>query len=261
MKPIPPSPLFHGSTAANANAAATAASTAVPPAASTSAPTVAAVRLCEATMPPRDEAPGLRTSQFCVRCILVPQLFRDDRVDAGRIEGVVAGDPGDLVIRRRVAPDRILGPPDLAARRRLDRPVRRFAFERAGRVVLGRAHQIEPHILFRKTMHGAVAGLLDPQGRGAVGDGRAGEDDFDMPPIRLEVDAVFGAADKSGGWVRHFGSSAGSMLQRFAGAAYASNEAMQLSRSWGMVIGPHSIASRFLRNAGLLRNIAVYASL
>src|SRR5271170_2685242 len=46
-----------------------------------------------------------------------------------------------------------------------------------------------------------------------------------------------------------------------AGAAYASNEAMQLARSWGKVIGPHSIASRFLRKAGLLRNSAVYCSL
>ena len=69
MNPIPPSPLFHGSTAASANAVATAASTAVPPAASISAPTLAAVAFCEATIPPRDDTPGLRISQFCVRCM------------------------------------------------------------------------------------------------------------------------------------------------------------------------------------------------
>ena len=38
MHPIPPRPLFHGSTAANANAVATTASTALPPDASVCAP-------------------------------------------------------------------------------------------------------------------------------------------------------------------------------------------------------------------------------
>jgi len=69
MNPIPPSPLFHGSTAASANAVATTASTAVPPDFRISAPTLAATAFCDATMPPRDEAPGLRISQFCVRCM------------------------------------------------------------------------------------------------------------------------------------------------------------------------------------------------
>jgi hypothetical protein len=36
---------------------------------------------------------------------------------------------------------------------------------------------------------------------------------------------------------------------------------MQLARSWESVIGPHSIASRFLRKPALLRNRAEYASL
>src|SRR6266700_6738656 len=64
---IPPRPLFHGSTAASAKPAATAASTALPPAVSISAPTSAARRCCEATMPRRERAAGFRTCQFCVR--------------------------------------------------------------------------------------------------------------------------------------------------------------------------------------------------
>src|SRR5713226_5950268 len=65
MYPIPPRPLFHGSTAASAKPAATAASTALPPAASMSAPTSAARRCWEATTPRRERAGGLRTCQFC----------------------------------------------------------------------------------------------------------------------------------------------------------------------------------------------------
>src|SRR6266702_163365 len=63
---MPPRPLFHGSTAASAKPAATAASTALPPAASISAPTSAARRCWEATMPRRERAAGFRTCQFCV---------------------------------------------------------------------------------------------------------------------------------------------------------------------------------------------------
>src|SRR6266702_3791517 len=66
MYPIPPRPLFHGSTAAGAKPEATAASTALPPAASISAPTSAARRCWEATMPRRERAAGFRTCQFCV---------------------------------------------------------------------------------------------------------------------------------------------------------------------------------------------------
>src|SRR2546425_10149110 len=70
MYPIPPKPLFHGSTAARAKPAATAASTALPPEASISTPTSAARRCCEATMPRRERAAGLRTCQFCVSLIV-----------------------------------------------------------------------------------------------------------------------------------------------------------------------------------------------
>src|SRR6266851_5656259 len=70
MYPIPPRPLFHGSMAASAKPAATAASTALPPAASIPAPTSAARRCCEATMPRRERAAGLRTCQFCVSLIV-----------------------------------------------------------------------------------------------------------------------------------------------------------------------------------------------
>src|SRR6266705_4476025 len=66
MYPMPPRPLFHGSRAASAKPEATAASTALPPAASISAPTSAARRCWEATMPRRERAAGFRTCQFCV---------------------------------------------------------------------------------------------------------------------------------------------------------------------------------------------------
>ena len=51
MKPTPPKPLFHGSTAASAKPVATAASTALPPAARIFAPASPAMRFCVATMP------------------------------------------------------------------------------------------------------------------------------------------------------------------------------------------------------------------
>src|SRR6266571_761557 len=53
-----------------AKPAATAASTALPPAASVSAPTSAARRCWEATMPRRERAAGFRTCQFCVSLIV-----------------------------------------------------------------------------------------------------------------------------------------------------------------------------------------------
>src|SRR5256714_1050377 len=95
---MPPRPLLHGSTTASAKAVATTASTALPPAASTSAPTWAAVPFCAATMPPREEALGLRISQFCVRCTWRRRLCDGDRIDPVRIEGIVAGEPGHFVI-------------------------------------------------------------------------------------------------------------------------------------------------------------------
>src|SRR5207302_3534355 len=69
MKPMLPSPLFHGSRTASAKAVATTASTALPPAASISAPTAAATPFCAATTPPRDAATGFRTTQFCISAI------------------------------------------------------------------------------------------------------------------------------------------------------------------------------------------------
>src|SRR5271168_2098298 len=98
MNPIPPRPLFHGSTAARAKAVATTASTALPPALSTSAPTPAAVPLCDATIPPREETGGLRMSQFCVRCMPARRSADGDRVDPIRIEGIIAGEPRNFVI-------------------------------------------------------------------------------------------------------------------------------------------------------------------
>src|SRR6266849_6881361 len=56
--------------AASAKPEATAASTALPPAASIPAPTSAARRCWEATMPRRERAGGLRTCQFCVSLIV-----------------------------------------------------------------------------------------------------------------------------------------------------------------------------------------------
>ena len=69
--------------------------------------------------------------------------------------------------------------------------------------VRGRRHQVEPDILFRKVMDRAMAGFLDPQGRRAVGDRGAGEDDLEAPMIRHQVDAVLGAAGKARGGVGH----------------------------------------------------------
>src|SRR5579863_455746 len=66
MKPMPPSPLFHGSRTDSAKAVATTASTAVPPAARISAPTWAATPFCDATMPRFVATAGLRTVQFWI---------------------------------------------------------------------------------------------------------------------------------------------------------------------------------------------------
>src|SRR5271165_7161401 len=145
MNPIPPSPLFHGSTAARAKAVATTASTALPPALSTSAPTRAAVPLCDATTPPREAAGGLRMFQFCVRCIRGARSGNGDRIDPIRIEGVIAREPRYFVVGRGIGPYGVLRPPDRAGvRRNLDRPVRRLALVRAAGVLFRRTHQVEP---------------------------------------------------------------------------------------------------------------------
>src|SRR5207302_2901840 len=101
IKPMPPSPLFHGSRTASAKAVATTASTALPPAASISAPTAAATPFCAATMPPRDAANGFRTTQFCVNAAISQHL---DRINPAPIEGIVAGQPLRLLIGGAIIP-------------------------------------------------------------------------------------------------------------------------------------------------------------
>src|SRR5262249_912703 len=60
MAPPPPMPLIHGSSVPSAKVVAMTASMQSPPAASTSAPTSAARRDCDATMPPFELTAGLR---------------------------------------------------------------------------------------------------------------------------------------------------------------------------------------------------------
>jgi len=55
-----------------------------------------------------------------------------------------------------------------------------------------------------------VAGLFDAQRSAAVGDRLASEHDLDATALRQKVDTVIGAADKTGGRVRHL-----DFLQRF----------------------------------------------
>src|SRR5687768_671598 len=90
MKPTPPSPLFHGSTAASEKPVATAASTALPPAARIFAPTSPATRFCVATMPPRLCATGLRTCQFWTRCSSIESAFQQHPREKPRAEREVS---------------------------------------------------------------------------------------------------------------------------------------------------------------------------
>src|SRR4051812_45036553 len=166
MKPMPPSPLFHGSRTDKAKAVATTASTAVPPAARMSAPTEAATPFCAATTPPRDATAGFRTTQFCISAM----SCHLDRIDPGRIEGVIPRQSGHLVERRPVAPDRILRAAHRVAVADLQGPVRRVALERAMRAVIGRPHQVGAHVFLWKIMHRPVPGLLAAQCIGGVGD-------------------------------------------------------------------------------------------
>src|SRR5690349_11671989 len=127
IKPIPPSPLFQGSRTESANAVATTASTALPPAARMSAPTAAATPFCAATTPPRDAATGLRTTQFCISCVISQHL---DRIDPALVEGIVPGEAACLVIWCAIGPDGVLRL--LAAAHRTinrNRPVRAVALE------------------------------------------------------------------------------------------------------------------------------------
>src|SRR5580704_3340908 len=183
IKPIPPSPLFHGSRTESAKAVATTASTAVPPAARISAPTLAATPFCETTMPPREAVAGLRTCQFWVKASMSADL---DPVDPITVERVMPGEAGHLVVRRLVTPDRVFR----AAAADRERPIRGGALERAIGVVLGLFHQIEPHVLLRDVHHRAVAGLLDAQRAGAVGDDRAGIGDAHPSVLGTEIDAM-----------------------------------------------------------------------
>src|SRR4051794_36754097 len=148
---MPPRPLFHGSRTESAKAVATTASTALPPDARISAPTRAATPFCAATTPPREAATGLRTAQFWIGpvCKRSAILLHLDRVHAGLVERIMPGHFRRLVIGRAVSPHRVdrllaaLGPLDL------NRPVRAIALERAVALVVGRPHQIEPHVLLR----------------------------------------------------------------------------------------------------------------
>src|SRR5260370_31806892 len=146
MKPMPPNPLFHGSRTASAKAVATTASTALPPAANTSAPTAAATPFCAATTPPRDAATGFRTVQFCISGGISQHL---DPIDAALVKGIMTGQPGRLVIRRTIGPDRVFRLFFAVSAGDLERQIRAIALERAIGLVLGRPHQVEPHILFR----------------------------------------------------------------------------------------------------------------
>ena len=67
-----------------------------------------------------------------------------------------------------------------------------------------RAQQIEPDVLLRKVMHRPVAGLLDAQGRTALGYRHIAKNDFDAPAFRHQIDAIIRAADKTWGGVGHF---------------------------------------------------------
>lgn len=69
--------------------------------------------------------------------------------------------------------------------------------------MLGRAHQLEPHIFFRQVVDRAVAGLLDAQRGLAVGYRNAREDDLDPAAFRQEIDAVIRAAEEAGGRIGH----------------------------------------------------------
>src|SRR6185312_4607829 len=208
MKPMPPSPLFHGSRVARAKAVATAASTALPPAARMPAPISAAAPFCEATMPPRDAIPGLRITQFWIAAI---GSGRPDRIDAGRIERVVAGEPGHLVIRGDIAPDRVLRRFRGASVDDLDRPVRGVALERAIGRMLGLLEEVEAHVLFGEIVDRAVAGLLDAQRLAAVGDDRAAESDAQMRRIGVDIDAMLGLLGPTGGGIGHQIDSLASM--------------------------------------------------
>src|SRR5947209_7938 len=132
MKPMPPSPLFHGSRTASANAVATTASTALPPAARMSAPTAAATPFCAATMPPCEAATGFRTTQFCISCVMSQHL---DRIDPALVEGVMPGQASCLVIGCAIGPNGVFRLLAAAAARHppidRNRPVRAVALERA----------------------------------------------------------------------------------------------------------------------------------
>src|SRR5207248_495664 len=195
---MPPRPLFHGSRTASAKAVATTASTAEPPAARISAPTPAATPFCEATMPPRETATGFRTTQFCMSCGISDHL---DRINPVWIEGVMAGQPLGLVIGRPVTPDRVFG--TLLAAVDHQGPIRAIALERAIGLVVGRPHQLEPHILFRNVMHRPMAGLLAADRAGAVGHDLTGKSHANAPGFGQQIDAVFGLVLIARGGVCH----------------------------------------------------------
>src|SRR6266446_1313250 len=112
---MPPSPLFQGSTAASANAVATAASTALPPARSISAPTAAAAALCETTRPCRETTVGFSTTQFWItRSIAFGPLRRERGAVVRRLQvdrRALRDDPGRIeLFDRPVAEDVVARP-------------------------------------------------------------------------------------------------------------------------------------------------------
>src|SRR5436190_5636501 len=92
MVPPPPSPLIQGSSTPSAKVVAITASMQSPPAASTPAPTSAALRDCEATMPPLETTAGLRICWvFENWSAMMFQLL--DRVRVTCLEWHIADDP------------------------------------------------------------------------------------------------------------------------------------------------------------------------
>src|SRR5215472_3074084 len=93
-----------------------------------------------------------------------------------------------LVIGRAIGPDRVLRA--LLAAIDLDCPVGAIAFERTVGLVLGRAHQVEPHILLGNVTHGLVPSLLAAHRARRVRYDLAGKSDAHPPRFRQQVDAM-----------------------------------------------------------------------
>src|SRR5438105_3292481 len=104
----------------------------------------------------------------------------------------MTGEAVGFVIRRAITPNRVLRLLLVAALLDLDRPIRAIALERAIGLVIGRPHQLEPHILFWNVMHRLMTGLLATHRGIRVGDDLAGESDAHTAGFGQEIDAVLG---------------------------------------------------------------------